>query len=138
MINKAFKILGIQENSKAKDTLSRMIDYKKQKNETSFLANLESLVESIGGNHLKKSDGIDLRKKLNLIVETIVEGKPEKDLTLYEQYFQKPIDVSGVETIDKKQFKFNTPDIDTDEILEIKKSEYRWETDKKNYLGGLA
>lgn len=137
MINKAFKIIGIQENSKAQDTLSRMIDYKKQKNETLFLANLESLVESIGGNHLKNSDGIDLRKKLNLITETIVEGKPEKDLSLYETYFEKPTDVSGVETIDKKQFKFNTPEIDTSKILEIKKSEYRWESDKENYLGGL-
>ena len=86
---------------------------------------------------MKKSDAIDLRKKLNIIVETIVDGKPEKDLTLYETYFKKPIDTSNVKTIDKAQFKFNAPEIDTSEILEIKKSAYRWESDKECKFGGL-
>ena len=48
MIKKAIRIIGIQENKKAQETLTRMIDYKKQANETLFLACLESLVEAIG------------------------------------------------------------------------------------------
>ena len=142
MVNKAIELLRIQENSKAKDALQMCVRYKKKGLETLFLANLEGLVNEIGGNLLEKKQTIDLRKKLNIVVETIVEGK-EKTLTLFEQYFTKN-DVSGVKTISKDLFKFKEPERDTSGVLEIKKSEFRFQTDKireneklKSGSGGL-
>ena len=134
MIQKAFNLLGIADNKKAKEILSRMIAYKKEGKETLFLAHLESLCEALSVDKLGKDKAIDFREKINFISETIVEGKPA-ELTLYEQYFHTP-EISDVKPIDKSFWKFKAPEIDTSEILEIKKENYRFEND--GIYGGLS
>ena len=133
MIQKVYELLGITENKKAQDTLSRMINYRIQNLETLFLSNLESLCEQLKVNVLDKADQITFREKVNLIVEAHLEGD-EKKLSLFEQYYHS-LDVSKVETVSKHNYKFSEPLKDTSKVETVKKSDYRFENE--GIYGGI-
>ena len=127
MIDKAIKLLGISDLPNANDTFTKMVDRKKQGNEQEYLGLLENLVSEMGGGILEETDAINLRKNINLVIETVARGNA-KNLSLFETYFQKYVPTS--KTISKDIFKFKEPELDVSDILSIKKSEFRFSSDK--------
>ena len=136
MIEKVYDLLGIKENTKAQNTLSRMINYRIQNLETLFLSNLESLCEQLQVNVLDKQNQIDFREKVSLICDAHIEGDQRK-MSLYEMYYQKPSNVSTVKSISKDNYKFAEAEKDVSKIDTVKKSDYRFASDKDNLNGGL-
>ena len=153
-MKKLYELFGINKldgeaQPEAKKLLTQMVAHKKAgpTKEQMYLYLTEQFCQRIGAGRLSEKDQIDLRKKLDTLIEVIAHQEMfgQKDLNevenlfgknLFEHYFRQ-VDTSGIKTIDKKQWKFKEPELDMSDILKIKKSEFRFDKDKDNLMGGL-
>ena len=154
LIDKVCEQLGLtrlhpDKLKETKTTINLMVKQKEIKNEQVFIYLMETLFMNLGFDKLSEKENLELRQTFNKTCEVLVEAdKPKVDETINElenlsgknllkHYFQNENNTSSVKTLDKKLWKFNEPEQDISDVLQIKKSEFRFESDKENIMGGL-